>query len=94
VIAGRRYERAYALLDEIGGWEMWTLDLERRRVERRTPFAGRPRMDLKMSSSGRLLHVFGAGNTVDVFDAATERLLRTVTFDYEVSQLFVFPPAR
>jgi hypothetical protein len=86
-------KRAYALLDETGGWEMWTLDLERRQVERRTPFAGRPRMDLKVSSSGRLLYVFGAGNTVDVFDAATHRLLRTVTLDYEASQLFVFPPA-
>jgi hypothetical protein len=87
-------KRAYALLDETGGWELWTLDLERRQVERRTPFAGRPRMDLKVSSSGRLLYGFGAGNTVDVFEAATHRLLRTVTLDYEVSQLFVFPPAR
>jgi hypothetical protein len=86
-------KRAYALLDETGGWEMWTLDLERRQVARRTPFAGRPRMDLKVSSSGKLLYVFGAGNTVDVFDAATHRLLRTVSLDYEVSQLFVFPAA-
>jgi hypothetical protein len=87
-------KRAYTFLNETGNWELWTLDLERRQLEKRTPFAGRPRMELKVSSSGKLLYIFGAGNTVDVHDATTHRLLRTVTFDYEVSQLFVFPAGR
>jgi hypothetical protein len=51
-------------------------------------------MELQVSSSGRLLSLFGAGYTVDLYDAATHRLLETVTFDHEVSQIFVFPPAR
>ena len=89
---GRR--KAYALLEEIGNYEMWTLDLAGQRLEKRTPFAGRPRMDLAVSSNGKLLYVFGAGNTIDLYDAATHRYLRTVTFETEVASLFVFPPGR
>src|SRR5262249_42071813 len=87
------HKRAYALLDETGNWELWTFDLVGRQLVKRTPFAGRPR-EVKVSSSGKLLYIFGAGNTIDVFDAAPHRLLRTLTFDHEVSQLFVFPKAR
>jgi hypothetical protein len=87
-------KKAYALLSEIGTYEFWTFDLENRRLEKRTPFAGRPRMELAVSSNGKLLYVYGAGNTIDLYDAATHRYLRTVTFDAEVGSLFVFPPGR
>lgn len=86
--------KGYALLDEIGNYELWTFDLAGRRLEKRTPFPGRPRMDLVVSSNGKVLYVFGAGNTIDLFDASTHRHLRTVTLDFEVSQLYVFPPGR
>ena len=82
------------MLEEIGNYEMWTLDLEGRRLEKRTPVPGRPRMELAVSTNGRLLYVFGAGNTIDLYDAATHRYLRTVTFETEVASLFVFPPGR
>ena len=85
-------KKGYALLDEIGNYEIWTFDLENRRLEKRTPIAGRPRMDLSVSSNGKLLYVWGAGNTIDLFDAATHRYLRTVTFDTEISSVYVFPP--
>jgi hypothetical protein len=87
-------KKAYALLQEIGNYEIWTFDLEGRRLEKRTPFPGRPRMDLAVSSNGRVLYVFGAGNTIDLFDAATHGLLRTVTLDFEFTHLYVFPPGR
>jgi len=85
-------QKAYALLQEIGNYEIWTFDLAGRALEKRTPFAGRPRMNLAVSSSGRVLYVYGAGNTIDLYDAATHRPLRTVTLDYEVTHLYVFPP--
>ena len=47
-----------------------------------------------MSSNGKVLYVSGAGNTIDLYDAATHRYLRTVTFDSEISSLYVFPPGR
>jgi len=89
---GRR--KAYAILNEVGSWELWTFDLVAHRLERRTPIAGRPRMSLAVSSNGTLLYIHGAGNTIDIFEAATHRFLRTVTLDAEVSQLFVFPKGR
>ncbi len=85
-------QKAYALQQEIGHYEIWTFDLEGRRLEKRTPFPGRPRMDLAVSSNGRVLYVFGAGNTIDLFDATTHELLRTVTLDFELTNLYVFPP--
>ncbi len=87
-------KKAYALLQEIGNYELWTFDLEGRRLDKRTPFAGRPRMDLAVSSNGRVLYAFGAGNTIDLYDAESHRHLRTVTLDYEFTHLFVFPPER
>jgi len=85
---------AYAILDEIGTYELWTVDLVARRLVKRTPFAGRPRMDMAVSSNGQVLYIFGAGNTIDLFDAATHRHLRTVTMDAEATEIHVFPPGR
>jgi len=85
-------QKAYSMLQEIGHYELWTFDLAGRRLEKRTPFAGRPRMNLAVSSNGRVLYVFGAGNTIDLYDAASHVWLRTVTLDFEVTQLYVFPP--
>jgi hypothetical protein len=88
---GRR--KAYSLLDEIGSWELWTFDLEGRRLERRTAMpGGRPRMSLAVSSNGNLLYIFGAGNTIDLYEASSHRFLRTVTLDAEIGWLYVLPP--
>jgi hypothetical protein len=86
-------QKAYAVLDEVGSWELWTFDLQARRLEKRTSIAGRPRMSLAVSTNAKLLYVHGAGNTIDLYDAASHRFLRTVTMDAEVGQVFVFPPA-
>jgi hypothetical protein len=87
-------KKAHALLQEIGSYELWTFDLVGRRLEKRTPFAGRPRMDMAVSSNGQVLYVYGAGNTIDLFDAQSHRFLRTVTLDFEVTHIFVFPEER
>ena len=84
-------KRAYGLLEEIGNYEFWTFDLEQHRVLKRTPFPGRPRMELAVSSNGKLLYVSGAGDTIDLYDAATHRFLRTVTLDAEIAALYVLP---
>jgi len=63
-------KRAYGLLQEIGRYEFWTFDLERRNLVK-TEFDGRPRMALRTSTNGKLLYVYQAGNTIDLYDAAT-----------------------
>ena len=49
-------------------------DLEQRRVVSRAEFDGRPRMSLKTSSNGRLLYIYNAGDTIDIYDGASYKL--------------------
>lgn len=84
-------EWAYGLHEEVGRCEFWTFDLKNRRVHSRTEFDGRPRMALKPSSNGRLLYVYQAGNTIDIYDAATYKYLRTVTLDIDMTNLVIVP---
>jgi hypothetical protein len=85
-------KRGYGLLQQIGRYEFWTFDLEQKRLVNRTEFAGRPRMALRVSSNGRLLYVFQAGATIDVYDATTFRHLRTIEMNADqTTNLFVLP---
>ena len=61
----------------------------------RTEFQGRPRMALKTSSNGKVLYINNAGNTIDLYDAATYQYLRTITLDGDMTtDLFVVPRLR
>ena len=86
--------KAYALYGEIGHYEFWEFDLEGRRVARKQPFAGRPRMSLQVSADGERLFIFRAGNTIDVYDAGTFELMRTVTFDEDMIGVAIVPGDR
>ena len=83
--------RGYGLRSEIGFYEFWTFDLEGRRVESRVEFPGRPRMALQPSSNGELLYIYNAGNTIDVYDAETHDLLRTVWLDADMTRFILVP---
>lgn len=88
-------KKAYGLLQEIGRYEFWTFDLEGRRVQNHGEFRGRPRMSLRPSSNGRVLYVYNAGNTIDLYEAATYKYLRTLTLDMDTTtDLFVAPPSK
>jgi hypothetical protein len=85
---------AYGLFEDIGRYEFWKFDLEHRRFAGRTEFKGRPRMGLKTSSNGKVLYIYVAGNTIDLYDAETYQYLRTITLDGDMTtELFVFPGA-
>jgi hypothetical protein len=85
-------QRAYGLQQQVGNYQFWTFDLENRRVESRQQFPGRPRMSLMPSSSGEVLYVYNAGNTIDLYEAATYRYLRTIDLNVDSSTgLFVLP---
>ena len=62
---------AYGLFSEIGRYEFWKFDLVNRKLAGRTEFKGRPRMSLKTSSNGKVLYIYNAGNTIDLWDAET-----------------------
>ena len=83
---------AYGLFEDIGRHEFWKFDLEKKKLATRVEFKGRPRMGLKVSSNGRVLYIYVAGNTIDLYDAETYQYLRTITLDGDqTSELFVLP---
>jgi YVTN family beta-propeller protein len=87
-------KRAYGLLQEIGHYEFWTFDLEKRKLGAKTEFDGRPRMALRTSSNGKILYVYQAGNTIDLYEASSYKYLRTITLDADTTtELFVVPPS-
>jgi len=87
-------QKAYALQQQIGRYEFWEFDLAARRLARRQPFDGRPRMSLAVSADGTKLYIYGAGNTIDVHDATTFERLRTVTFDEDHRGAVIVPARR
>jgi hypothetical protein len=85
---GRKW--AYGLYSDIGRYEFWSFDLANRKIDRRVEFPGRPRMSVKVSSNGKLLYIYEAGNTIDVYDAENFKYLRTITLDGDMTtDLFV-----
>jgi hypothetical protein len=85
-------KRGYGLMQQIGRYEFWAFDLEQKKLLNRTPFDGRPRMALRVSSNGRLLYVFQAGATIDVYDASSYKLLRTIQMTADqTTNLFILP---
>jgi hypothetical protein len=85
-------KRAYGLVQDIGHYEMWTFDLEKPAVLKRTEFEGRPRMAVRVSSNGKLVYVYVAGATVDIWDAANHKYLRTMALGGDqTTELYVVP---
>ncbi len=85
-------KRAYGLFQQVGRYEFWSFDLENKRVSGRQEFAGRPRMSLKVSTNGKLLYIYQAGNTIDLYDASNYRYLRTMHLDADMTtDLYVMP---
>jgi hypothetical protein len=76
----------------IGRYEFWAFDVAQRKLLNRTPFEGRPRMALRVSSNGRLLYVYQAGATIDVYDAASYKKLRTIEMNADqTTSLYILP---
>jgi hypothetical protein len=83
---------AYGLYEDIGRYEFWKFDLEHRKLANRVEFKGRPRMGLKTSSNGKVLYIYVAGNTIDLYEAETYQYLRTITIEGDqTTELFVLP---
>lgn len=85
-------KRAYGLMQQIGHYEFWTFDLEGQRLHSKVEFKGRPRMALKPSSNGKVLYLYQAGNTIDLYEAATYRYLRTITLEGDMTTDLVVMP--
>ena len=92
----REKKRGYGLLfgDLPNENEFWTFDLETYRIVSRTPFAGRPRMGMRVSSNGNYLYIHTAGNTIDLYDTTSFKLARTITLDGDMTSFTLLPPPK
>jgi DNA-binding beta-propeller fold protein YncE len=86
------HKKGFGLFSDIGEYEFWTFDLESYRVLSHTPFRGRPRMSMRVSTNGNVLYIYTAGNTIDLYDATTLKLLRTITLDGDMTSFTLLPP--
>jgi hypothetical protein len=84
----------YGLHSEIGKYEFWSFDLEHRKLGPHVEFPGRPRMAMRTSSNGKLLYIFQAGNTIDLYDASNFQYLRTISLDADMTTTVYVMPAR
>jgi WD40 repeat protein len=88
------HKRAYGIKSDIGRYEFWTFDLENAKVVSRQEFKGRPRVVPRVSSNGKVIYVYIAGETIDLYDSATYKYLRTIHMGADqTTELFVVPPA-
>ena len=79
-------ERAYALYSEIGEYEFWEFDLAGRATRAATAIRGPAAHGTPGERRWReALRAHVAGNTIDVYDAESFELLRTVEFDEDMT---------
>ena len=86
-------QKAIGILSQVGFYQFWTFDLANRRVASRTEFRGRPRMGLTIGSGGDVLYIHTAGHTIDIYDANSFQLRRTVELPDDMTTLLLIPPA-
>jgi hypothetical protein len=80
--ADRRH--GYMLLQDIGRYELWTIDMPGRKFQSKVTFDARPRMALRSSSNGKILYIYEAGNTIDLYEAEGFKYLRRITLDADM----------
>jgi hypothetical protein len=85
---------AYVLIQEIGRHELWTIDIAGKRLQSKVEFKGRPRIALRTSSNGKIIYLYEAGNTIDLYEAEGFKYLRTITLDADMpyGSFHVVPP--
>ena len=87
-------KHGYVLVEQIRHHELWTIDIPGKPLQSKMEFDGRPRMALRSSSNGKIIYIYEAGNTIDLYDAAGFKYLRTITLDADMTynSFHVVPP--
>jgi Domain of unknown function (DUF4221) len=70
--------------------EFWVFDVVARKVTRKLEFESRSRFNFAVSGDGRKLYIYGAGPTIEIYDAETLKLERTITLEGDaITQMLV-----
>jgi DNA-binding beta-propeller fold protein YncE len=73
--------------------EFWEFDLTTNQLVRKQEFDGRARFSFGISSTGKELYIFGAGYTIEVYDAATMRIKNTIDLNADITSGMIVVPA-
>lgn len=65
--------------------EFWVFDIAARKLAKKHEFESRSRFNFTVSSDGKQLYIYGAGPTIEVYDAETFKLQRVMTFDGDMT---------
>jgi WD40 repeat protein len=65
--------------------EFWVFDIAARKLTRKHEFQSRSRFNFTVSSDGKQLYIYGAGPTIEVYDAETFKLQRVMTFEGDMT---------
>jgi YVTN family beta-propeller protein len=92
--ADRKHGYILIQAQEIRRYELWTIDIPGKRLQNKVEFDARPRMAVRSSSNGQILYIHQAGNTIDLYEAAGFKYLRTITLDADMmyNTFHVVPP--
>ena len=63
--------------------EFWEFDLTSNQLVRKQEFDGRARFNFGISTTGKEFYIYGAGYTVEIFDAATMQLRNTIDLNVD-----------
>ncbi len=73
--------------------EFWVFDVTARKVIKKLEFESRSRFNFAVSGDGKKLYIYGAGPTIEIYDAETLKLEKTITLEGDaITQLLVFRP--
>ena len=73
--------------------EFWVFDVTARKVIKKLEFESRSRFAFAVSGDGRKLYIYGAGPTIEIYDADTLKLEKTITLEGDaITQLLVLRP--
>jgi DNA-binding beta-propeller fold protein YncE len=73
--------------------EFWVFDVVARKVIKKLEFESRSRFNFAVSGDGKKLYIYGAGATIEIYDAETLKLEKTITLEGDaITQLLVLRP--
>lgn len=65
--------------------EFWVFDVAGHKVVRKGVFNGRTRFTFGASTNGKHLFIYGAGNTIEVYDAATLQMIKDLDVNADMT---------
>ncbi len=65
--------------------EFWDIDTATSKLKQRQEFACRPRFSFATSSAGKDLYIYSAGFELEVYDAASMKLQKTLSMDADIT---------